>query len=624
MIGAGGDGVVPSRQRGRRHGTSLLSKQPTPQVRPKVPDFVNGFRKMGRKGSKTKDTGDTSSSSAAAAAAAAAAAVDVGTMAAAAVGSDDAVFHEMAAAAEVLLEATAEAETEAALPAGMETDASFLVAAATMGGEQLNELWVEGGALDGNRAPLPSRPRSRSGRGRRDPALEQLRAGTFVKGLWTPQEDEMLLKAVERFGLRDWVSVEKAMRGRRGKQCRERYHNHLVPEIVKTPWTPEEDRIITDAVQQSGTKWTLISSMLPQKRAPNAIKNRWNATLKRRVAATTPALERQPPPARTPRSRRPLKEAAERAAKSTDSVTVFIPHDQMDKPIGAAVAAAAAAAAAGSASAGPAPGAGAAAAHGSNANDDGQPQFLLLCRNGTETPVCTYPVPRSQLGLPQATGAPGDAPQPQIVYGFPGGPAWPFLEPVTLAPSLAQPAPTRSRSKGKDNGRNSGCQEAHQPQPPPQPPQQGRLFVSTNAQGGETHRVVSLSSPAATALPATPATPALSPLSNPSGEGAGRGRSPLFPAAAEAIAKAASGEAAPAVPAAAAPAAAAVDEEAGAHDERDMGNLSDMVIVQRVEDRPAQVDLPHTRNTRSNGNRSQFPAAPAPAPAPSSAEKNDS
>lgn len=89
------------------------------------------------------------------------------------------------------------------------------------------------------------------------------------------------------------------MTGRRGKQCRERYFNHLEPGIVKTPWTAEEDTAIVNAVHQYGSKWTFISKVLPQKRSPNGIKNRWNATLRRRVAA---GLTPVPPPAPVPPS----------------------------------------------------------------------------------------------------------------------------------------------------------------------------------------------------------------------------------------------------------------------------------------------------------------------------------
>jgi len=36
---------------------------------------------------------------------------------------------------------------------------------------------------------------------------------------------------VEKFGLNNWVDIAKSMNGRIGKQCRERWYNHLQPDI---------------------------------------------------------------------------------------------------------------------------------------------------------------------------------------------------------------------------------------------------------------------------------------------------------------------------------------------------------------------------------------------------------
>jgi transcription factor MYB, plant len=43
--------------------------------------------------------------------------------------------------------------------------------------------------------------------------------------------DRKLVKLVEQFGLRKWSYIAQLLPGRVGKQCRERWHNHLRPNI---------------------------------------------------------------------------------------------------------------------------------------------------------------------------------------------------------------------------------------------------------------------------------------------------------------------------------------------------------------------------------------------------------
>lgn len=41
----------------------------------------------------------------------------------------------------------------------------------------------------------------------------------------------MLMKLVKQHGVRKWSQIAKELVGRIGKQCRERWHNHLRPDI---------------------------------------------------------------------------------------------------------------------------------------------------------------------------------------------------------------------------------------------------------------------------------------------------------------------------------------------------------------------------------------------------------
>ena len=104
---------------------------------------------------------------------------------------------------------------------------------------------------------------------------------SLLKGSWTRQEDETIIEFVKANGTKKWQKLSLLLPGRIGKQCRERWRNHLDPAINHEPWTPEEDLLLIKLHEEHGNSWVKISSLM-HNRSDNAVKNRWNSTLRKK------------------------------------------------------------------------------------------------------------------------------------------------------------------------------------------------------------------------------------------------------------------------------------------------------------------------------------------------------
>lgn len=103
-----------------------------------------------------------------------------------------------------------------------------------------------------------------------------------TKQIWTAEEDEQLLKLIKLYGPVHWSLISSEMEGREGKQCRERWHNHLNPDILKDSWSEEEDLRLYLLYRLFGSKWSILSFIFPG-RTDNSIKNHWNSVMKKKI-----------------------------------------------------------------------------------------------------------------------------------------------------------------------------------------------------------------------------------------------------------------------------------------------------------------------------------------------------
>ena len=105
----------------------------------------------------------------------------------------------------------------------------------------------------------------------------------LIKGPWTVEEDDILRGWVKKEGPQRWSQAATLIKGRSGKQCRERWFNTLDPDVRKGNWSQDEDKKIFHFYEKYGSSWSKIAKEISG-RTENAIKNRFYSTTRKIIS----------------------------------------------------------------------------------------------------------------------------------------------------------------------------------------------------------------------------------------------------------------------------------------------------------------------------------------------------
>ncbi|XP_047686578.1 snRNA-activating protein complex subunit 4 isoform X2 [Prionailurus viverrinus] len=101
------------------------------------------------------------------------------------------------------------------------------------------------------------------------------------KGLWAPEEDAKLLRAVAKYGEQDWFKIREEVPGRSDAQCRDRYLRRLHFGLKKGRWSAKEEEKLMELIEKYGVgHWAKIASELPHRTGSQCL-SKWKIMVRK-------------------------------------------------------------------------------------------------------------------------------------------------------------------------------------------------------------------------------------------------------------------------------------------------------------------------------------------------------
>ncbi|XP_023275644.1 snRNA-activating protein complex subunit 4-like [Seriola lalandi dorsalis] len=144
----------------------------------------------------------------------------------------------------------------------------------------------------------------------RDPAQliyrwNQVLDPSLKKGLWSKEEDELLLQAVFRHRAKNWWKIRLEVPGRTDSACRDRYYDCLKAGTKRGAFDKQERELLLQLVDKHGVgRWAKIAAEIPHRYDAQCLRE-W-----RKLSRPRPPAAQKTKRAKKPRRRRAKKKGS--------------------------------------------------------------------------------------------------------------------------------------------------------------------------------------------------------------------------------------------------------------------------------------------------------------------------